>query len=151
MQFEIDMQSEALVDSQYLAITNTGTGPLYVDLDTDFQDRGARVKSLRPIDKLATTVSNAPGDMKSTLAVEDEPEGTAKGQKMVDINIPWSHVDDNFYYAQGVAYALYESFISIRIDFIDVLKDKNSLIYQKFFPRSLKIPRHFIEHPSKFI
>jgi hypothetical protein len=74
-----------------------------------------------------TRLINAPGDMKSTLAVEDEPKGTAKGQKMVDINIPWSHIDDNFYYAQGVAYALYESFIAIRIDFMDVLKDKNSV------------------------
>ncbi|MBW2216771.1 MAG: DUF2333 family protein [Deltaproteobacteria bacterium] len=36
-------------------------------------------------------------------------------------------IDDNFYYAQGVAYALHESFKAIRIDFIDVLKDKNSL------------------------
>jgi hypothetical protein len=74
-----------------------------------------------------TRLINAPRDMKITLAVEDEPEGTAKGQKMVDINIPWYHIDDNFYYAQGVAYALHESFIAIRIDFIDVLKDKNSV------------------------
>jgi hypothetical protein len=74
-----------------------------------------------------TRLINAPRDMKITLAVEDEPKGTVKGQKMVDIDIPWSHIDDNFYYAQGVAYALCESFIAIRIDFIDVLKDKNSV------------------------
>ena len=46
---------------------------------------------------------------------------------MVDIDIPWRQIDDNFYYAQGVAYALYESFQAIRSDFIDVLTDKNSL------------------------
>jgi hypothetical protein len=74
-----------------------------------------------------TRLINAPRDMKTTLAVEDEPKGSAKGQKMVDINIPWFQIDDNFYYAQGVAYALYESFVAIRIDFIDVLKDKNSV------------------------
>jgi hypothetical protein len=74
-----------------------------------------------------TRLINAPRDMKITLAVEDEPKGSAKGQKMVDINIPWFQIDDNFYYAQGVAYALYESFAAIRIDFIDVLKDKNSV------------------------
>ncbi|MCK4829353.1 DUF2333 family protein, partial [bacterium] len=43
------------------------------------------------------------------------------------INIPWYRIDDNFYYAQGVAYALYESFKAIRVDFIDVLTDKNSV------------------------
>jgi hypothetical protein len=46
---------------------------------------------------------------------------------MVDIDIPWYKIDDNFYYAQGVAYALYESFRAIRFDFIDVLTDKNSV------------------------
>jgi hypothetical protein len=46
---------------------------------------------------------------------------------MVDIDIPWYKVDDNFYYAQGIAYALFESFKAIRIDFADVLRDKNSL------------------------
>jgi hypothetical protein len=46
---------------------------------------------------------------------------------MVDIDIPWYRIDNNFYYAQGVAYALFESFKAIRVDFIDVLKDKNSV------------------------
>jgi len=44
----------------------------------------------------------------------------------VDIDIPWTRIDDNFYYAQGVAYALYESFRAIRVDFNEVLMDKNS-------------------------
>ena len=74
-----------------------------------------------------TRLINAPRDMKITLAVDDELKGTAKDQKMVDIDIPWSQIDDNFYYAQGVAYALYESFMAIRFDFMDVLKDKNSV------------------------
>lgn len=74
-----------------------------------------------------TRLINAPRDMKRALAVEDESKGTPKGPKMVDINIPWFQIDNNFYYAQGVAYALHESFMAIRIDFIDVLKDKNSV------------------------
>ena len=59
-------------------------------------------------------------------ATEETGKGP-KGSKMVKINIPWYGIDDNFYYAQGVAYALYESFKAIRIDFISVLKDKNSV------------------------
>ncbi len=74
-----------------------------------------------------TRLINAPRDMKRALAAEDEAKDTPKGPKMVDIDIPWSHIDDNFYYAQGVGYALYESFKAIRVDFIDILKDKNSV------------------------
>jgi hypothetical protein len=44
-----------------------------------------------------------------------------------DLVIPWHEIDDNFYYAQGVAYALHLSFKAIRKDFIGVLQDKNSV------------------------
>ncbi len=74
-----------------------------------------------------TRLINAPRDMEKVLTVDEEAEGGPKGPKMIDINIPWYRIDDNFYYAQGVAYSLYESFKTIRIDFIDVLTDKNSV------------------------
>jgi hypothetical protein len=74
-----------------------------------------------------TRLINAPGDLKETLAVEDQEVKGAGGARLVEIDIPWYQVDDNFYYAQGVAYALYESFEAIKIDFIEVLKDKNSV------------------------
>ncbi len=71
-----------------------------------------------------TRLINAPPDRKEVL---DDGE-TAKGQipKRVEIDIPWRKIDDNFYYAQGVAYALYNSFQAIRRDFFAVLRDKNS-------------------------
>jgi hypothetical protein len=74
-----------------------------------------------------TRLINAPHDIDSSLAVEEQAKDSSEGPKMIDINIPWSRIDDNFYYAQGIAYALYESFKAIRIDFLDVLIDKNSL------------------------
>ncbi len=70
-----------------------------------------------------TRLINAPGDIKKTLSIEKDKEG----QRLVDIDIPWSQIDDNFYYAQGIAYALYESFKAIKVDFKDVLIDKNSM------------------------
>ena len=70
-----------------------------------------------------TRLINAPGDIKKTLSIEKDKEG----QRLVDIDIPWSKIDDNFYYAQGIGYALYESFRAIKIDFKDVLIDKNSM------------------------
>lgn len=75
---------------------------------------------------LNTRLVNAPGDLKSTLVVENVKKG-AEDMTRVDIDIPWYRIDDSFYYAQGAAYALFESFKAIRVDFIDVLTDKNCL------------------------
>ena len=44
-----------------------------------------------------------------------------------EIEVPWREIDDNFYYAQGVAYALHLSFKAIRKEFYTVLQDKNSV------------------------
>ena len=73
-----------------------------------------------------TRLINAPRDIKETLTLDEENAKTGRSE-MVDIDIPWHLIDDNFYYAQGVAYALFESFKAIRADFMDVLTDKNSL------------------------
>lgn len=74
-----------------------------------------------------TRLINAPRDLSQAVNVEDTTKQGGKPQKLVDIDIPWYRIDDNFYYAQGVAYALRESFKAIRIDFLAVLKDKNSV------------------------
>ena len=74
-----------------------------------------------------TRLINAPHDVNKVLTVDAEAKDNHKAPEMVDTNIPWYRIDDNFYYAQGVAYALHESFEAIRIDFIDVLTDKNSV------------------------
>ncbi len=74
-----------------------------------------------------TRLINAPRDVEVVLTFDEETGKATESSKLVKINVPWYQIDDNFYYAQGVAYALYESFRAIRIDFIDVLKDKNSV------------------------
>jgi len=74
-----------------------------------------------------TRLINAPKRREAVLAVEEDIKKGAKGSQLVQLNIPWHKIDDNFYYGQGAAYALYESFKAIRIDFIEVLKDKNSV------------------------
>lgn len=68
----------------------------------------------------------APGDIRRTLAMEDL-ETNSQDKEMVEVDIPWYKVDDNFYYAQGIAYALYHSFKAIKVDFERVLIDKNSM------------------------
>lgn len=74
-----------------------------------------------------TRLINAPRDVNRVLAVEDTAGEERKSQKLMEVDIPWRQIDDNFYYAQGVAYALHESLKAIRIDFMDVLTDKNSV------------------------
>ena len=74
-----------------------------------------------------TRLINAPRDLSQAVNVEETSKQGPKTSKLVDIDIPWYQIDDNFYYAQGVAYALRESFKAIRIDFLGVLKDKNSV------------------------
>jgi len=75
-----------------------------------------------------TRLINAPRDLQKALSIEEQKKEDTGGSKLVDIDIPWYRVDDNFYYAQGVAYALHESFRAIRADFMDVLVDKNSVV-----------------------
>jgi hypothetical protein len=74
-----------------------------------------------------TRLVNAPRDLNTTLAIEEQKEKGNAPAPVVDIDIPWHLIDDNFYYAQGVAYALHESFKAIRVDFAEVLTDKNSV------------------------
>lgn len=74
-----------------------------------------------------TRLMNAPGDIHSVLVAEESDEGRGNAPEMVQVDIPWTQIDDNFYYAQGVAYALLASFKAIRVDFHDVLVKKNAL------------------------
>ncbi len=74
-----------------------------------------------------TRLINAPRDLDKALTMDMETNKSPGTARMVNIDIPWYKIDDNFYYGQGVAYALYESFVAIKVDFMDVLTDKNSV------------------------
>ena len=76
-----------------------------------------------------TRLINAPQRTQAVLPVDagDQKSGDAES-RLVPIEISWRHIDDNFYYAQGVAYGLYESFKAIRVDFQRVLKEKNAMV-----------------------
>ena len=66
---------------------------------------------------------------KQPVRIVENSEGNQ--EKKIDLTfkpVKWSEVDDNFYYAQGVGYALYHIFKAIRIEFSSVLKDKNALL-----------------------
>jgi hypothetical protein len=56
----------------------------------------------------------------------DDKNASAEDEAVVIV--PWHEIDDNFYYAQGVAYALNLSFKAIKKDFYSVLQDKNCIV-----------------------
>ena len=70
-------------------------------------------------------VSAARETRKSTLKDKENPVDMDEDKS--DLVIPWHEIDDNFYYAQGVAYSLHLSFKAIKRDFYSVLQDKNCL------------------------
>ncbi len=75
-----------------------------------------------------TRLVNAPQRSEEILPVDaGDKKGVGADSSLVAVNISWRHIDDNFYYAQGVAYGLYESFKAIRIDFKKVLGEKNAV------------------------
>jgi hypothetical protein len=74
-----------------------------------------------------TRLINASQRKETVLPVTEDVGKASREDELVQIDIPWRQIDDNFYYAQGVAYALHGSFKAIRTDFYEVLERKNSL------------------------
>ncbi|MFN3534471.1 MAG: DUF2333 family protein, partial [Desulfatiglandales bacterium] len=70
-----------------------------------------------------TRLLNASREKKVVKALEDSGEG----ESQVEVEIPWYKVDNNFYYAQGVAYALHATLLAVKIDFRETLEKKNCM------------------------
>lgn len=52
--------------------------------------------------------------------------------------VGWFEIDDNFYYAQGVGYAMYGVMLTVREEFGPVLKDKNATEITDLIIQSLR-------------
>ncbi len=111
------------LEAYYKGLTN-GTSYFYPRADNLVQLLSQYASLMGGVN---TRLINASQRKETVLPVNEDGKKELKGGELVQINIPWYEIDDNFYYAQGVAYALYESFKAIRIDFYEVLKRKNSL------------------------
>lgn len=67
------------------------------------------------------------GGATARLLNASRPEQIDAGAELAShAPVAWSEIDDNFYYAQGVGYGLYQVFQALVIDFKHVLADKNS-------------------------
>jgi hypothetical protein len=52
--------------------------------------------------------------------------------------VPWSKIDDNFYYAQGAGYAMLGLMLAVKKDFAGVLGDKNAVEITDLIIKSLQ-------------
>ena len=73
-----------------------------------------------------TRLSNAPRRKQSVLSEETAGDEYTKGEKYVKVSIPWHEIDNNFYYAQGVAYSLRQMMLAIKYEFNNILEVKNA-------------------------
>lgn len=76
-----------------------------------------------------TRLANAPNRQRYKISEEGEGEkDLISSDAMVDTKVPWLKIDDNFYYAQGVAYVLRQMMLAIKSDFSEILAVKNASV-----------------------
>ena len=75
----------------------------------------------------STKLANAPRDRSERTSAETagDPNLVEKPQKTFT-EVPWLDIDDNFYHAQGVAYAMRQMLMAARWEFRDVIEIKRS-------------------------
>jgi hypothetical protein len=73
-----------------------------------------------------TRLANAPRDSGRRLSVETAGDSYSQGERRQKVQTPWREIDDNFYFARGVAYALREVLLAVRWEFREVINIKRS-------------------------
>lgn len=73
-----------------------------------------------------TRLANAPRDQETRLSEETAGDQYSQGERRQRVQVPWTQVDDNFYFARGVAYALRQVLMAVRWEFSEILRIKRS-------------------------
>jgi hypothetical protein len=73
-----------------------------------------------------TRLSNAPRDWTERLSEETAGDRYTEGETLKRVEVSWWNIDDNFYHARGVAYALRHVLMAVSWDFADILKLKRA-------------------------
>lgn len=71
-------------------------------------------------------LANAPRDRPERLSEETAGDRYSEGEKMTRVYVPRFKIDDHFYYARGVAYALGALLMAVDYEFREVLRIKRS-------------------------
>ncbi len=81
------------------------------------------------------------------LANDPSAEQTKPGERARMVRTPWLKIDDNFYEARGYTWALREQLEAIRIDFRQVLTDKNAMVSLEQVMRELDEAQKSLRSP----
>lgn len=73
-----------------------------------------------------TRLANAPRDPGEILTEETAGDPYIEGEKTVTIRVPWTGIDDNFYYARGVGYGIRQILVAVQYDFQEILEIKKA-------------------------
>ncbi len=102
-----------------------------IDGTSDFYPRADNLIEL--LDQLTsllggenTRLANAPPGWYLRLSEETAGDRYTEGEKLQRVKVPWTKIDDNFYRARGVAYALREVMMAVHWEFADILRLKRS-------------------------
>lgn len=76
-------------------------------------------------------LANAPNKQRAkggqpTATVDSADPSAAQAEQYGAVDVPWTEIDDNFYYAQGAAYVLRQMLAAIKYDFSVILDSKNA-------------------------
>lgn len=119
----------ARVDSYFtrLADDNLSDAQFYARADNlaDYlQIVSARLGSL------SQRLSAAVGQMRvdTDLAGDRSAQQSTPARSPRPVKTPWTKIDDNFYEARGYTWALREQLEAVRVDFAQVLSDKNAVV-----------------------
>jgi len=74
----------------------------------------------------STRLANAPRDRILVASQEAAGDPNTEDVKQTYVKVPWSQIDDNFYHARGVAYAMRQILMASRYEFREVIKAKRS-------------------------
>jgi hypothetical protein len=73
-----------------------------------------------------TRLANAPPDRAERLSEETAGDQFLSGERRRVVQVPWLEVDNNFYHARGVAYALRQVLLAVKWEFREILEVKRS-------------------------
>lgn len=73
-----------------------------------------------------TKLANAPRDVGMKLSEETAGDRYSQGEQPVRVRVPWHRIDDNFYFARGVAYALRQILVAVHWEWREIIAIKKS-------------------------
>ena len=99
--------------------------------DADFYSRADNLNELLDqyvslLGGVNTRLSNAPRHKTVVTSEETAGDQYTRGEKKIDVAVPWTKIDDNFYFARGVAFGIRQMMLAIRYDFANILEVKRA-------------------------